>query len=71
MQIYDPSLVPLLVGAISLLLSPDGATAAVVSATVRNPATLDLFVDTCSKSPVQIHRPVLMDRIARFRGGHP
>lgn len=48
--IYDPDIVPLLVAAIRVLLTEDGGghtPIAVVAATVRNPDTFKLFLDTC------------------------
>ena len=62
-QIYDPSLVPPLVSAIGVLLaSPEVAGSAVISATVRNPSTLDLFVATCRTSMVGMCFRYVADR---------
>ncbi|KAK1924147.1 hypothetical protein DB88DRAFT_489232 [Papiliotrema laurentii] len=50
--IYDPSLVPPLVAAIDALVG--SSSHAIISATVRNPTTLDLFVETCHKSGLEL-----------------
>lgn len=59
-QIYDPALVPPLVSTIAVLLGEASLrTTALISATVRNPATLDLFVDTCRTSASRLLGPLL------------
>ncbi|WOO85566.1 Protein-lysine N-methyltransferase EFM3 [Vanrija pseudolonga] len=50
--IYDPDLVPLLAGAIDLLISPAGEVpppVAIIAATVRNEDTFALFLAECEK----------------------
>lgn len=60
-QIYDPDLVPPLVATIRVLIGAKWRhchgshehrhSEAIIAATVRNPATLRLFQDTCGTSP--------------------
>lgn len=49
-QIYDPDLVHPLVDSIDVLLSSGSEKlSAIISATIRNQETFDLFLETCGK----------------------
>ncbi|ORY32507.1 hypothetical protein BCR39DRAFT_504245 [Naematelia encephala] len=52
--IYDPDLIPALVTAVRVLLGSDRRNMAVFAATVRNPATLDLFCETCIERQLSV-----------------
>ena len=48
-QIYDPPSIPPLVATVRQVLARDARARALVSATVRNEATLGLFEETCRR----------------------
>ena len=52
--VYDPSVVPALVRVLSILLEHGDGSRALIAATIRNPLTLQTFLDSLSNAALQV-----------------